>query len=100
HRRARQCAPTDAQRGPVGDECGRLLERHHLLAQAAIALSGAAAKFVVSERQQSLSKPATALNSTISSSQVGGARRSLAQKPWARRFSKASSGTPCCSTQV
>ena len=81
HRRARQCASADADRGAVGNERGRFFERHHLLAQAAVALSGAAAEFGVGDRQQPSPQPALALNSAINASQAGAACLSSLQKP-------------------
>src|SRR6516165_613506 len=100
HRRARQGAAADADRGVVWDDRRRLFERHDLLAKAAVALSGAAAQLGVVRRQQSSPKPALALNSPISASKVGTASRNPRQKPWSRRRSNSATGTPCCSTQV
>src|SRR5271166_2686643 len=100
HRRARQGAAADADRGAIGHERCRLSERHDLLAQAAVALSGASAKLGVIQRQQPSPKPAFALNSAINPSQAAAACRNSLQKPWLRRLSNSASGTPCCSTQV
>src|SRR5205823_942024 len=100
HRRARQGAAADADRGAVGYKRRRLVERHDLLAQAAVALFGTRSNLCVARGQQTSPNPALALNSAMRSSHAAAACRSSRQKFWLRRFSNSPSGTPCCSTQV
>ena len=98
HRGARQGRAADADERAVGNQGRRLFERHDLVAQAAVALPGAAAQLGVARYQQPCS--ILALNSAINSSQADAAWRISRQKAWLRRRSKASSETLCCSTQV
>src|SRR5581483_8805342 len=98
----------------VPDEHGRLLERHHLLAQAAVALEGGLAQLLVGGdrgrarhacisarcRHAAAAMPLSRLKAVIISSQRGTRSCSPRQKSWPRRRSKSATETPCCSTQV